>query len=736
MSDDDDSDPKLKALLQQFKSVPVSTEELSLDCTQLLERLRQIPKDIPSEQTAVALEDFSTLPFQQIGQYELLERIAGGGMGEVFKARQQKLGNLVAIKLLYRDRVTDRQLLDRFEQEMRAVGRLNHEHIVKPLYADEQNGVPYLVMEYVEGKTLAALLEEYTAAGKPFPIELACESIRQAAIGLGHAHQHGIIHRDIKPSNLMLAGVSGSLSVVSGQPANGLPTTDNKPTLKILDLGLARLNDPASDDKQSRKADLTREGQVMGTPDYMAPEQLENSRLVDARTDVYALGATLFKLLTGRAPYADAGDGSLTAKLMAIASQPCPTVKQFRSDVPAELDALVRQMLSKSPNDRPQTAMQVAEAMRPFASDGGWVLLPVDPTRRARVPILQSRRWSNSVRLMMAVVALGLCVALGLMIRSLTETGISVGQLGREPRPTSEPPPASHFVSPAMATTPPDPDRAAAEWLLSLKPNDWITILIQPPDSGVSRWITPGESLPDEPFCIVFIRVWRTDALTDDDIGRFIVPLRSLRSLQIDFCDWVTDAAVPIIRQSSMLAELGVALTKIRGPACLKLFEELPGLSSVTISHDQFTDEMADYFCSSPKITSVTLHNGSDTQLRQLMRAKHLTQLWFYTPFSVETATWRELANQLPNLERMGTSTSNFSVADLTEIARCPNLREMWLHNNPLTDTDLLPLRACQNLRFLEVKQTKVTEAGVRILHEHLPQCRIEWDGGVIEPKS
>ncbi len=154
MSDDDDSDPKLKALFQQLKSAPVSTEEMSLECTQLLARLRQIPEAAQSEQTIVGFEDLSALPFQQIGQYELLERIAGGGMGEVFKARQQKLGNLVAIKLLYRDRVTDRQLLDRFEQEMRAVGRLNHENIVKPLYADEQNGVPYLVMEYVSRRFL------------------------------------------------------------------------------------------------------------------------------------------------------------------------------------------------------------------------------------------------------------------------------------------------------------------------------------------------------------------------------------------------------------------------------------------------------------------------------------------------------------------------------------------------------------------------------------------------------
>ena len=401
--EDDESDTQLNLLLKQMRSAQTPADSVPHEATEMLARLRQIPGDVQAEKTWIGAEDYSTLPFQKIGQYELLERIAGGGMGEVFKARHQKLGNVVAIKLLHRDRVVDRQLLERFEQEMRAVGRLNHEHIVKPLYADEQDGMPYLVMEHVEGQTLATVLEEYATAGETFPIALACESIRQAAIGLAHAHQHGIIHRDIKPSNLMLTGAN-ALRSRSRETSDADSRTGQSIVIKILDLGLARLNEPASDDiqprqqeddKQPRRKELTREGQVMGTPDYMAPEQLENSHHVDARTDIYALGTTLFKLLAGRTPYADAGNGSLTAKLQAITSKPTPAVSQFRSDVPSELDALVLRMMSKSSNDRPQTAMEVAEALRPFADAVGRALLPAAASEPAKEHVPRSHRRSS-----------------------------------------------------------------------------------------------------------------------------------------------------------------------------------------------------------------------------------------------------------------------------------------------------------------------------------------------------
>ncbi len=391
MSDDDDSDPKLKALFQQVKSKPVSTEEMSLECTQLLARLRQIPEAVRSEQTAVGLDEFSALPFQQIGQYELLERIAGGGMGEVFKARQQKLGNLVAIKLLYRDRVTDRQLLDRFEQEMRAVGRLNHENIVKPLYADEQNGVPYLVMEYVAGRTLTDLLEEYTAVGKPFPIELACESIRQAAIGLDHAHQHGIIHRDIKPSNLMLTGVSGSLSVGSGQPANGLRTTDNKPTLKILDLGLARLCELPTNDERPPDHRLTHEGQVMGTPAYMSPEQASGHvNQLGPVSDVYSLGATFYELLSGTPPFTGFA-GEILVKIQSQEPQP---LRSIAPHVPRDLETICQTAMQKEPSRRYVSAAALAEDVRRFVS--GEAIL-------ARRQSLFGRAWHRACRRPLAV---------------------------------------------------------------------------------------------------------------------------------------------------------------------------------------------------------------------------------------------------------------------------------------------------------------------------------------------
>ena len=700
ISKDDESDPQLTLLLKLVRSTQTAVDTLPYECPELLERLRQIPDQTQSKPSERSVDGIRELPYQRLGQCELLERIAGGGMGEVFKARHLKLDKLVAIKLLYQDRMADRQLLDRFEQEMQAVGRLNHEHIVRPLDADEQDGVPYLVLEYVEGKTLAAVLEVYSAAGEPFPIALACEFIRQAAVGLDHAHRHGIIHRDIKPANLMLAETG---------------------IIKILDLGLARLNELASDDTQRRKKDLTREGQVMGTPDYMAPEQLENSRQVDARTDIYALGATLFKLLVGRAPHADAGDGSLTAKLLAIATKPTPSLRQFRSDVPLELDALVQRMLSKLPNNRPQTAIEVAEALRPIASKIERVTLPVSSAGRVGVSNLCKGPWSSTFKITAAHVAAGLCVVLSLMNRNRTDTKTN--------EIVARPPNAN--LAPSALTTA-DPDRIAAEWVLSLKSLSRPSVRVRLRDSGLEKDVLPDERLPEEPFSVIVIGAPSVTTLTDDEVARFIVPLRSIVELNIGMCSNVTDAVAPAIKQLSTLGYLRLGGTKVSSHTLVEIATALPSLTSISVTADQFSDELAEYIRSTPRITSVSLYGGTDAQLRQLLSATQLTYLGFYG--RAENTTWRELPERLPNLDFLSIQTSNVTDADLAEIARCPKLRILSVQVTSISDTGLLALQSCQTLTLLSAHQTKVTEAGVRRLHELLPRCHIQWDGGVMEP--
>ena len=212
--------------------------------------------------------------------------------------------------------------MSRFHREMEAVGRLDHPNIVRAHDAGEADGQFFLVMELVDGANMSSLVR----SGGPLGVADACEIVRQAAIGLQHAHEHGLIHRDVKPSNLMLA--------TSG-------------VVKVLDLGLARLQAEAWSDGEA-----TASGQIIGSPDYMAPEQGSNPREADARADVYALGCTLYFLLAGRPPFGSKGHDTLMQKVMAHANEDAMPIQQLRPDVPSPLAAILDTMLAKNPANR------------------------------------------------------------------------------------------------------------------------------------------------------------------------------------------------------------------------------------------------------------------------------------------------------------------------------------------------------------------------------------------------
>jgi serine/threonine protein kinase len=272
-----------------------------------------------------------------LGQYELLARLGHGGMGMVYKARHLRLKRLVAVKVISQRRLPDPQAVARFHREMEAVGRLSHPNIVQATDAGEAAGQHFLAMEFVEGRNLAQLVR----SGGPLQVADACEIVRQAAVGLEHAHAHGLVHRDVKPSNLMLA---------------------NDGTIKVLDLGLARLLDNRGDEGEA-----TGSQQILGSPDFMAPEQAQDSRQVDARTDLYSLGCTLYFLLTGQPPFAEPQHNTRLKKVMAhVREQPRP-IQDLRPDLPAPVIELLTRLLVKNPSDRPQSAAEVAEALAPLA---------------------------------------------------------------------------------------------------------------------------------------------------------------------------------------------------------------------------------------------------------------------------------------------------------------------------------------------------------------------------------
>ncbi|MCC7420603.1 MAG: protein kinase, partial [Planctomycetaceae bacterium] len=301
-----------------------------------------------------------------VGQYRLEEKLGEGGMGTVYRAVHTKLQKQVALKVLPAGFLAESALVSRFEREMRAIGKLEHPHIVRALDAGEFQGLHYLVLEYVDGPDLAKLVRERG----PLDVAEASWMIRDAAIGLQHAHEHGLVHRDIKPSNLLVA--SARTATVGVHPSS-------EKHIKIVDLGLAQLAD-----ERGTMKELTAAGQLFGTPDYMAPEQWDDNRASDARTDLYALGCTFFCLLTGRPPFGNESHPSTGAKRRGHLEELPPSLRAIRPDVPPELDTIVRKLLSKRPQDRFQSAAELAEALCPFAKGQKPVAVALDPDAGGR----------------------------------------------------------------------------------------------------------------------------------------------------------------------------------------------------------------------------------------------------------------------------------------------------------------------------------------------------------------
>jgi serine/threonine protein kinase len=269
----------------------------------------------------------------RIGNYDVLDRLGAGGMGTVFKARHRRMKRIVALKVLSGEFCKDEHFIQRFQREVETIARLGHPNVVMAYDADEAEIGHFLVMEYVDGKDLIAFVE----TNHPVGIAPAVDCIVQAARGLGFAHAQGIIHRDIKPGNLL-------------RDSNGV--------VKVTDLGLARLN--AGDAVSSAASGLTQAGGVLGTVDYMAPEQAVDSTTVDLRADVYSLGATLHFLLTGRPPYS--GKSAMQV-LLKHRDSPIPSLRDERPDVPPELDDVFKRMMAKREDDRYASMAEVIAAL-------------------------------------------------------------------------------------------------------------------------------------------------------------------------------------------------------------------------------------------------------------------------------------------------------------------------------------------------------------------------------------
>ncbi len=288
-----------------------------------------------------------------LGPYDLGLTIGGGGMGKVFRAWHRDLERALAVKFVASDIASHPDALRRFDMERRALGKLQHRHIVNAVDAGSVGGLLYLVTELVEGEDFARLVERRG----PLPVREACELARQAALGLAHSHAAGLVHRDVKPSNLIV---------------------DRSGTVKILDFGLVQTSQALPGPTQA--------GAALGTWDFMAPEQAHDARQVDHRCDLYSLGCTLLYLLSGRVPFGDGQYSSPAAKVKGHLFDTPPWLNSPPADVPTKLIAVLRTLLEKSPEHRFTTAQATADALAPFAAEEAGSMQPpgvtIPTTRR------------------------------------------------------------------------------------------------------------------------------------------------------------------------------------------------------------------------------------------------------------------------------------------------------------------------------------------------------------------
>jgi serine/threonine protein kinase len=301
-----------------------------------------------------------------LGGYRIVERLGTGGTGTVYLGEHQVLCRRAALKVLPAPFADDPAILERFRREAQAAAVLDHPNVVH-IYDFRQEGpLHFIVMEYIEGASLQQVLDQRGAV----PVGVACEYIRQAALGLQHAHEQGLVHRDVKPANLVVDALG---------------------TVKVLDLGLARF-EPEGEDSITRELN---NGIVLGTADYLAPEQALNLHGVDARADVYSLGATLYALLAGQPPF---HGGTIGQKLMWHQMKVPEPVNTVRPEVPAELAALVARMLAKQPEDRIATMTELVTALEawavpaPLGEEPDGSKMETDHARSGRTGVLTNTR--------------------------------------------------------------------------------------------------------------------------------------------------------------------------------------------------------------------------------------------------------------------------------------------------------------------------------------------------------
>jgi serine/threonine protein kinase/Leucine-rich repeat (LRR) protein len=668
------------------RSPPPKAADGEVECQAMVQAIKGMDRDQTDPGRPETVNVSGPPDLGSLREYKLLEKLGQGGMGAVYRALHTRLDKVVALKVLNSTCLQKSDSLARFEREMKAVGKLRHPNIVAASDAGEANGTHFLVMELVEGQDLSVLMKK----NGPMSVHQAVDCIVQAARGLAYAHSRGIVHRDIKPGNLLL---------------------DNEGVLKVLDLGLARFEDPNADQ-------LTSDEQVMGTVDYMSPEQATSTRNVDARGDIYSLGVTLWFLLTGTKMYS--GETAVQ-RIMKHQSAPIPSLTAARTDVSAELAQFFERMVAKTPEYRVQTMDEVVHTLEPMIAETPKteIAASTPPSRRHR-------------KLLVGAAAAGFLFAmLGIWVIVKDKWGRETGRIeipdGGKMEVANDGSVTPHKVgvaTPASSSREPA-DNVATPALVKRVDDAWLKLVAALPAEqqieAVSKKLmelNPGfdgkmSGVEVRPSPKIENGVVTELGFLGIDVSD-ISPVRALTGLKSFGCFGMNSKAAKLTDLSPLrgmkLNYLSCAGSKVSD---LSPLEGMP-LKELACQASRVVDLWP------LRGMKLSYLNCSATRVSDL---EPLAKM----PLIVLGCQDSRVADLSPlrGMKLLFLDCSATQVSDLTPLAEMP--LETLLCRIPRV-ADLSPLERCRSLKSLDISKTKVTTEQVAALQKALPNCKIKRD--------
>jgi Leucine-rich repeat (LRR) protein len=658
------------------------------------------------------------------------------------------LNRRLALKVMLPRFASDTAAKERFLREARAAAQISHDNVVIVYEADERDSIPFIAMQFLQGYPLDEYLRKKGVPSIPQILRIA----RETALGLAAAHRMGCVHRDIKPANLWLEAPHGRV--------------------KILDFGLARPVDT--------EVELTKSGAIVGTPAYMSPEQGRGLK-VDHRTDLFSLGSVLYRLCTGKLPF----EGPNTmAVLMALGIEEPKPVRELNSEVPESLVGLIHQLLAKRPNERPQTAEQVAGLVRgiteelatpmaqaveaPSQAHPPVVYVPIEVSAQpqsnpfaeldepetestAKITdagskiVQQKKPGGNGMWIAAGFAILLSALAVWVVITTMKEK--EKDKDGREIKdgaetkiavPVSVPPTVKNDVSAAL-------NRKAAQYVLSVGGSAYVNV------GGLE--IKATLDLPQDRFTLTRV-ILDGKKLTDEGLGVF-KDCRNLMALSLDGVQ-ITDVGMASFKNCNRLTHLNLSNSQFT-ETMLANFEDCKNLQALALNETRVGDQGLSYFKDCTNLTTLMLDNTllTDEGLVNFKDCKNLCQLDLRNThltgaglaylkdcknlkglaLDFVQVTDEGLANFKGCKALIGVGLRNTLVTDagLEYFKDCENLSGLWLNETRVTEVGLVGFK---NLTYLNVQGTKVSPKFIDEFSKAQPQCRIECNTGTIEPKT